>query len=109
MLSKEFTKYEMTINNDFFENEISSNNKNNNCYLNKKRKISKDNDSNSINEDTNYTNININLNLNKNIVNNTEPNNNKEYDDKVLYIPCEDGTIKVIELSNESFVKKFFH
>ena len=48
MLSKEFTKYEMTINNDFFENEISSNNKNNNCYLNKKRKISKDNDCNFI-------------------------------------------------------------
>ena len=108
MLSKEFTKYEMTINNDFFENVIPSIDKNNKCYLNKKRKISKDNDCNFINGDTNYTNININLNLNKNIVNNTEPNNNKEYDDKVLYIPCEDGTIKVIELSNESFVKKFF-
>ena len=38
MISKEFTKYEMTLNNDFFENEISFNDKNNNCYLNKKRK-----------------------------------------------------------------------
>ena len=99
-------KDETFLNVDFFKNlSFSSNDKNNKCYLNKKRAMSKDNDNDFINEDT--TNVRT-INLNNNIVNNIE-NNNKEYDNRTLYVGCEDNSIKVIKLSNESLVKKFFY
>ena len=101
-------KDETFLNGDFFKNlSFSTNDKNNKCYLNKKRAMSKDNDNDNdfINKDTTYITT---INLNNNIVNNIE-NNNKEYDNRTLYVGCEDNSIKVIKLSNESLVKKFFY
>ena len=101
-------KDETFLNGDFFKNlSFSTNDKNNKCYLNKKRAMSKDNDNDNdfINKDTTYITT---INLNNNIVNNIG-NNNKEYDNRTLYVGCEDNSIKVIKLSNESLVKKFFY
>ena len=82
----------------FFNCDVFCNDKKHNSFLNKKRE--KDNDCDYTNEEiTNITTITETDNSIKNI---------DEKNDNILYIGCEDGTIKVIELSNEIFVRKFF-
>ena len=80
-----------------FDVDVEFNDKNNKCFLNKKTERTNDNiDKNDTNYITEDNEIEKKETLEKKELNNT------------LYIGCEDGTIKMIEISKESFVKKFF-
>ena len=80
-------------NNNFLLNlDVECNEKNYKYFLNKKKERTNDNIDN---DDTNYiTNDNE---IEKKGLNNT------------LYIGCEDGSIKIIEIDKESFIKKLFN
>ena len=73
------------------------NEKNNKCILNKKVKRTNDNIDN---DDTNYI-------TNDNEIEKMEITKKKELNN-TLYIGCEDGSIKLIEINKDSFIKKFF-
>ena len=82
----------------FLNCDVLCNDKKHNSFLNKKRE--KENVCDYTNEETtNITTITETKNSIKNI---------DEKNDNILYIGCEDGTIKIIELINESFVRKLF-
>ena len=77
--------------------DVECNEKNYKCFLNKKKERTNDNIDN---DDTNYI-------TNDNGIEKKETPEKKELKN-TLYIGCEDGSIKVIEISKDSFIKKFF-
>ena len=100
--------FEHLNNSSYFGNSFSQH------HLNKKRKrINDDTNNNSNLNSINTFIINENAkekskeyeinNIKINQSNNIEPNNN------YLYIGCEDGTVKLIELTNESKTKKLLN
>ena len=87
-------------------------NNNSSQILNKKRKRIKKNKK-SVDYLNEYEEINSN-----NLFNNNEDdkineyiiNNNKEINfNNYLYVGCDDGTVKIIEINNDSFIKRLFN